>query len=304
MARSYYGIEAGGTKFVCAWGSDPHHLYDRIVIPTTTPEETLQQVIAHIRFVSQKTALSGIGAAVFGPIGLNAEDQHYGYITSTPKQQWRYTDFVGILEQATDLPVTFNTDVNVTAMGEYFWGAGKGLSDFIYMTVGTGIGAGAIVNGKLCHGALHPEMGHILVPKLANDHVESVCDYHAACLEGLASGPAIQARWDVKDAMLLPQDHLAWEMEADYLAAALMNYTLCLSPKRIIMGGGVMQQTHLFPLIRKKLNALLAGYVNHRYLDNMDAYVVPPLLKNNAGVLGAIALATVSHAEVDNLAII
>ena len=301
--RHFYGIEAGGTKFVCAWGSGPNDLHDRVVIPTTTPEETMQKVIAHIQETLQKTELHGIGAAVFGPIGLNPEMPDYGYITTTPKLNWRHYNFVGELKKATQLPVVFDTDVKVTVMGEYYWGAGRGLSDFIYMTVGTGIGAGAIVNGKLCHGAMHPEMGHIVMPKLPHDLGKSVCAYHDACLEGLASGPSLQARWSVSDAMDLSADHPAWEMEADYLAMALMNYTLMFSPKRIIIGGGVMQQTQLFQLIQKKLIKLLGGYVQHHYLADLENYIVAPGLKNNAGVLGAIALASaqrnVTHEELE-----
>jgi len=290
--NNFYGIEAGGTKFICAWGTDPDHLHDRVVIPTTTPHETMQKVIEHIRATQKKTTLAGIGAAVFGPIGLNPELDNYGYITTTPKAGWQHYNFVGELKNATGLPVVFDTDVNVTVMGEYYWGAGRGLSDFIYMTVGTGIGAGALVNGKLCHGAMHPEMGHIIVPKLPTDRGKSVCLFHDACLEGLASGPSLQARWSVTDAMHLPTDHIAWDMEADYLAMALMNYTFTLSPKRIIIGGGVMQQTQLFQMIQQKMITLISGYVNHYYLSDLTNYIVPPALKNNAGVLGAIALAS------------
>lgn len=297
--KNFYGIEAGGTKFICAWGTGPDDLHDRVVIPTTTPPETMSTVIAHIRETLRKTTLHGIGAAVFGPLGLNPELKNYGYITSTPKLAWRHYDFVGALQNAIPLPVVFDTDVNVTAQGELCWGAGQGISDFIYMTVGTGIGAGAVVNGKLCHGALHPEMGHILVPKLTHDHGNSVCAYHNTCLEGLASGPALQARWSVSDAMDLPLDHPAWEMEAYYLALALANYTFCYSPKRIMMGGGVMQQTQLFSMIREKFIPLLGGYVHHDYLENLAEHIMPPQLKNNAGVLGAIALAKTTLERMD-----
>ena len=287
----FYGIEGGGTKFVCAFGSGPNDLHDRVVIPTTTPEETMSRVVEHIRAVSKKTNLNGIGAAVFGPLGLNPEHDNYGFITTTPKLAWRHFDFIGELEKAVPLPVVFDSDVNVTAMAEYRWGAGRHLSDFIYITVGTGIGAGAIVNHKLCHGALHPEMGHMLIPKLPDDKGKSVCAYHDHCLEGLASGPSLQARFGVDDAMKLDENHIAWEMETHYLATAIANYTFCFSPKRIIMGGGVMQQTHLFKRIQQKLITFIGGYVQHPYLNQKNHYIVPPGLKNNAGVLGAIALA-------------
>lgn len=289
--KHYYGIEAGGTKFICAWGSDPLHLYDRISIPTTTPEETMQQVFDHIRAVQKKVRLTAIGAAVFGPIGLNPDDPAFGYITSTPKLPWRNYNFLNELQSKTQLPVFFDTDVNITAVGEHHWGAGVGLSDFIYLTVGTGIGAGAIVNNQLCHGAMHPEMGHLLIPKHKDDPSNGICHYHDTCLEGLASGPALCHKWQVACATELPENHIAWEIQAEYLSMAAMNYTLCFSPKRIIMGGGVMQQTHLFPKIRKRLHQLIAGYVTNSYIENSEMYITEPGLKSNAGVLGAIALA-------------
>lgn len=289
--QHFYGIEAGGTKFVCAWGSGPDDLKDRVVIPTTTPEETMSAVVAHLRSVMKKVKLNGIGAAVFGPLALNPEMENYGCITSTPKQAWRHYNFVGALHHATKLPIAFDTDVNVTAIGEQAWGAGKFISDFIYITVGTGIGAGAVVNDRICHGALHPEMGHILIPRHEKDLGKSVCSFHDSCLEGLACGPSLHVRWNVADAFDLPATHPAWELESHYLAVGIMNYILCLSPKRIILGGGVMQQSHLFPMIRKKVKKLINGYVQHDYLEKIDEYIVPAQLKNNAGVLGAIALA-------------
>lgn len=289
--QNFYAIEAGGTKFVCAWGSDPNHLYDRVTIPTTTPEDTLPKVIAHIKSIQKKVTLSAIGAAVFGPIGINPDFPDFGYITSTPKLAWRNFPFVSELQKETHLPVFFDTDVNVTAMGEHQWGAGKTLTDFIYMTVGTGIGAGAIVNNRLCHGAMHPEMGHLLIPLHPDDKANGTCHYHKNCLEGLASGPALCQKWGVSCATQLPLNHIAWEIEAYYLATALMNYTLCLSPKRIILGGGVMQQAHLLPKIRSQLHQLIGGYVSNHYLGDMTSYITKPHLSNNAGILGAIALA-------------
>ncbi len=170
-------------------------------------------------------------------------------------------------------------------------GAAKNISDFLYITIGTGVGAGAIINNKICHGAMHPEMGHILIPKHPDDPGECICPYHDNCVEGLAAGPSLKERWKVESAELLDKNHKAWEIESYYLATALVNYTLCLSPKKIIMGGGVMQQEHLFNLIREDFLKLLAGYMSHPYISDINNYIVPPKLKNNAGILGAIALA-------------
>lgn len=289
--KQYYGIEGGGTKFVCGVGSNPDDLHDRIVIPTTTPQETLPQVIEHIRAMQQRTTLAGIGVGIFGPLGLNPEYPHYGHITRSAKLAWHYTDIIGALEKATGLPVVFDTDVNAAALGEARWGNGKNISDFIYVTVGTGIGAGIIANHKLYHGALHPEMGHILIPKLANDTVKSVCAYHDSCLEGLACGPSMHARYNITNAMELKDDHPAWDMEAHYLATAVANYTFMLAPKRIIMGGGIMQQPTLLNKIKNKISSLTADYVEYPHLSDIDQYLVPPGLNNNAGLLGAIALA-------------
>ena len=295
--NNYYAIEAGGTKFVCAWGTGPDDINDRISIPTTTPEETMPQIIEHIK-QSQENAqkksnkkIKAIGAAIFGPLGLNPEFDSYGHITATPKLPWRNFDIIGELKKQSNLNITFDTDVNIAAMGEHKWGAAKNISDFIYITVGTGVGAGAIINNQICHGAMHPEMGHILIPKHKDDPGNCVCPYHDSCIEGLAAGPSLKERWNVESAELLDKNHQAWEIESYYLATALVNYTLCLSPKKIIMGGGVMQQEHLFKLIRKDFIKLLAGYMSHPYISDIDNYIVPPMLKNNAGISGAIALA-------------
>jgi fructokinase len=206
--------------------------------------------------------------------------------------QWINTDIAGAFRRALGIPVGIDTDVNAAALGESRWGAGKGLDTFIYLTVGTGIGGGGLANGILMHGMLHPEMGHILVPHdKEKDPFEGVCPYHKDCLEGLASGPAIQKRWG-KAGNELPLDHPAWELEAHYLSLGLAGYICVLSPQRIILGGGVMENIHLFPLIRKKVQEALNGYIRRsEILEKIDSYITPPMLNQKAGVFGALALA-------------
>jgi len=222
---------------------------------------------------------------------LHPDSPTYGYITTTPKPGWRHTDLVGAIRRALDVPVKFETDVNAAALGEARWGAARGLDTFIYLTIGTGIGGGGLVSGKLMHGLVHPEMGHIRLPHdFARDPFPGVCPFHGDCLEGLASGPALEKRWGAR-AETLPPDHPAWDLQAHYLALALVNYTCTLSPQRIILGGGVMEQAHLFPRIRRKVLELLNGYVQSpALLENIDAYIVPPALGKRAGILGALAL--------------
>ena len=287
------GIEAGGTKFVCAVGTGPDDIRDEIRYPTTTPSETIWRAIEYFRDAQRRYGpLAAIGIASFGPVDPNPASPTFGYITSTPKPGWRDTEFAGVVRRELGLPVGFDTDVNVAAVGEATWGAAQGLDTFLYLTIGTGIGGGGLVGGQLMHGLLHPEMGHIRVP---HDHTADpfagVCPFHGDCLEGLAAGPAIEARWGRTAADLAP-DHPAWRLEAQYLAFALVNFVCTLSPQRIILGGGVMDQQQLFPWIRNKVQELLADYVRaDAILAGIDDYIVSPGLGNRSGVLGAIALA-------------
>lgn len=279
-------IEAGGTKFVCGVGTKEGEVLDRISFPTTTPEETMGRVIAYFR----NKEIEAIGLGSFGPIDPVLGSDTYGYITTTPKPGWTNYNIVGALKEAFHLPVAFDTDVNGAALGEALWGAAKGAQSCLYMTVGTGIGVGAMIDGKLVHGLSHPEMGHIMVRRHSDDSYEGTCPYHSDCLEGLAAGPAIGRRAGVP-AGELPSDHPAWDMEAYYLAQALMNYVLILSPEKIVLGGGVMKQQQLFPLIHVRLQELLGGYVQHPSLnDGIGSYIVPPGLGDNAGISGALAL--------------
>jgi len=287
------GIEGGGTKFVCAVSTEAGEILAETRFPTSTPDETLARAVD---FFKEQTlilgSLAAIGVASFGPLDPRPASATFGYILPTPKPGWAHADIVGPLRKAFDIPIAFDTDVNGAALGEWRWGAAKGLDTLIYLTIGTGIGGGALVNGQLAHGLLHPEMGHIPLPHdKALDPFESNCPFHCDCFEGLASGPAMEKRWGQK-AETLPPDHPAWELEAHYIALALRSFICTLSPQRIVIGGGVAQQPQLMPLIRKKTVASLNGYVqSSAILEEIDAYVVPPALGGRAGVLGAIALA-------------
>ncbi len=283
------GIEAGGTKFLCAVATGPDNLQAETRFPTTTPAETIGRAVAFFR---QQGPLAAIGIASFGPLDPNPDSPTFGYITTTPKPGWAHTDLAGAIRRELSVPVGFDTDVNAATLAEHNWGAARGLDTFVYLTIGTGIGGGAMVNGKLVHGLIHPEMGHTRIPHDWDiDPFAGACPYHGDCLEGLAAGPAIQARWGQR-AETLPVDHPAWPLEANYLALGLVNIICCLSPQRIIMGGGVMQQPHLFPLLRRRVVELLNDYLKTpMLLDRIDQYIVPPGLGHQAGVLGAIALA-------------
>lgn len=277
------GIEAGGTKFVCAVGDEDGTIIDQIRIPTTLPEETIQKVIAFFKQYDIKAM--GIGS--FGPIDINSESATYGNITSTPKAGWRDFPFVQSLKDVFSIPIGFHTDVNVAALGEATLGAAKGLDSCLYITVGTGIGAGAMIQGQLLQGLSHPEMGHILVRRHPNDRYKGKCPYHHDCLEGLASGPAIEERWGEKGENLVNREEV-WDMEGYYIAQALMQYILILSPKKIILGGGVPHQQEVFSFIYKYLNEFVNQYVS---LPELSEYIVSPGLGDAAGITGALILA-------------
>ena len=289
---SFGGIEAGGTKFVCAAGGPGGAVLKKAVVATMTPEKTMAEVIEFFRSCHRVRPLSSIGLASFGPVDLDPRSPAYGTITTAPKPGWSGYDIVGALKKALGLPVGFDTDVNGAALGEYRWGAAQGLDTFIYVTVGTGIGAGGMVSGKLMHGLIHPEMGHMLFPKDPGDEYEGGCPFHGAmCLEGLASGPAIQKRWG-KPASELPPDHPAWELQAKYLGLAFANCVMVLSPQKIILGGGVSKQKHLYPMIREKMRGFLNGYIKHaKILSETDSYLVEPGCGEESGLRGALALA-------------
>lgn len=288
MEKTYLGaIEAGGTKFICAVGLKNGEILERSSFPTTTPGETMDRVF---EFFNGKP-IAALGVGTFGPVDLDSASETYGYITSTPKPHWSDFNLIGALQNLLPVPIGLDTDVNAAALGEATWGAAKGLDSCVYMTVGTGIGAGALVEGKLLHGLLHPEMGHITVKRHPDDPFSGKCPFHLDCLEGMAAGPAIEQRWGKKGYELADMKQV-WEFEAYYLAQAVVNFIYILSPKKIILGGGVMNQTKLFPMIRKHVLEMLNNYVGNReFLDGMDEFIVPPGLGDNAGLSGSLLLA-------------
>jgi fructokinase len=272
---TYGGIEAGGTKWVCAIGDGSEHVHETVTFPTTTPEETLARAAS---FFSHDGSLSAIGIGSFGPIELPG-----GRITTTPKAGWANTNLVAGLRARLDVPVAVDTDVNAAALAEHRWGAARGLGTFSYVTVGTGIGGGGMVEGRLMHGLLHPELGHMRIPHdRSRDLFDGVCPYHGDCFEGLASGEALAARWGKPAAEL--EDDEPWQLEAEYLGLGVVNLICALSPERVILGGGVMKQLRLLPLVRARVRNLLGEY-------GAIPQLVAPALGDRAGVLGAIELA-------------
>jgi fructokinase len=287
--KLYGGVEGGGTKFNCAVGSGPDHLVDEIRIPTTTPVETVQRVSDF--FSAHIGQLHGIGLGTFGPADVDPASPTYGYITATPKPHWANIDILGMLREKINLPFVMEMDVAIAALGEAKWGASKADSHSLYLTIGTGIGGGYIVDGKPLRGLTSLEAGHIRIPHDRElDPFRGFCPFHEDCFEGLAAGPSIEARFSQR-AETLGDEHPFWQIEAGYIAHALVNYILTLSPKRIIIGGGVMQNQFMFPSVRRKVQELMNDYIGHEMLTkHIDEYIVPPALGNRSGVLGAIAL--------------
>jgi fructokinase len=290
--RLYGGIEGGGTKFICIIGRSPDDIVDETRFPTTTPQETLQRISDFFTPYIESNRLKRIGLGSFGPVDTDPTSPTYGYITTTPKPGWANTDILGILKSRLHLPLVIDMDVAASALGEFRWGANQGIDPSLYLTVGTGIGGSYILDGKPLRGLVSLEMGHVYIPHdFKLDPFKGVCPYHGDCFEGLANGPAIQARFN-KPAETLPDDHPFWELEAGYIAAALANYIFTFPPKRIVVGGGVMHRVFLYDRIRTRLSALLNNYLNHPTLTSfLDDYIVPPALGYRSGVLGGIALA-------------
>ncbi len=290
--KLYGAIEAGGTKFVCCVASGPEHIVEEVRLATTTPEETLRKTIQFFEPYTSSEKIKTIGVGCFGPLDLNPNSPTYGFITATPKPGWSNADVRGALQRGLGVNVAFDMDVNAAAVGEYIWGASRGCDPSLYLTIGTGIGGGYLINGKPLVGMLNLEMGHLRIPHdRERDPFEGSCPFHGDCFEGLANGPAIEKRLGVKGATVLENDPF-WDIEADYIASALMNYILTLSPKKIILGGGVMQREFLFPKVRNRVRELLNGYVSSKViLEHIDEYILPPGLGNQAGSMGAIALA-------------
>lgn len=288
MSALFGGVEAGGTKWVCAVGSGPDDIADLETFATTQPDETISRAAEFFR--RQDGSLAAVGVGSFGPIDLRAGSPTWGRITTTPKAGWEDTDVGTAFAAALDLPVVLDTDVNAAALGEQRWGAAAGLDTFCYVTVGTGIGGGVMVDGRLLHGLFHPELGHMRIPHDRElDPFEGACPYHGDCFEGLASGEAMRRRWGRPGEEL--DDERVWSLEAAYLALGLVNATWALSPQRIVLGGGVMKQPALLPLVRSRLAELIGGYGAPELAGSIDGYVVPAALGDRAGVLGALALA-------------
>lgn len=282
----YGAIEAGGTKMVCAVGDETGKIIESTVIPTETPALTMPQIIEWFK----KFDIKALGLACFGPIDLHEESETYGYITSTPKLEWENFNILGCLKEALNVPVGFDTDVNGAILGEMVYGSAKGLTDAVYITIGTGIGGGVFSNGKLLHGMLHPEIGHMFIPRHPKDDFTGLCPYHGSCFEGLASGPSIESRWGAPGAELSDREEV-WDLEAYYIAEAITAVTMVLSPQRFILGGGVMKQEQLFPMIRRYVGQMIAGYLRTKELEDLNSFIVPSSLQGNQGILGALKLA-------------
>jgi fructokinase len=286
---AYGGIETGGSKWQCAVGSGPHDVPAAETIQTTTPAETIGRAVA---FFEREGPVEAIGIGSFGPIDQKLSSPTWGHITNTPKPGWAHTDVGRLIQRRLSVPVAFDTDVNAAALGEHRWGACRGLDTFCYITVGTGIGGGGMAGGKLLHGLLHPEFGHMRIPHdRVADPFDGVCPYHGDCWEGLASGLAIEARWG-RPAASLDGDQAVWELEARYLALGLVSVMCVLSPERIVVGGGVAHHDGLLNLVRRDVLALMNGYLEATAVrDDIADYITLPQLGMRAGVLGAIALA-------------
>ncbi len=281
-------LEAGGTKMICSLGDEQGHLLDRARFETWSPEETMPELLHY--FAGKGIDALGIGS--FGPLDLNPSSPTYGCITTTPKAKWQHYPLKKAFEDALNVPVALDTDVNAAVLAEQRLGAARGVSTCLYVTVGTGIGGGVMVNGELVHGLIHPELGHMLLRPAKDDPApDGFCPFHASCAEGLASGTAIRKRWGVR-AEELPLEHPAWQLEADYLAQLCMNALAVFSPEKIILGGGVMQKAGLIGLVRQSLQRMAGGYWQHKMLEEgLDEYIVLPALNGNSGAIGALLLA-------------
>jgi fructokinase len=282
-------IEAGGSKIVCSVGSDWREIYrsEKFVVTTKSPIETMAQILDWFELQNLRSPLSAIGIASFGPIDLEKKI----IAMSTPKKNWRGLSWQNsIHERFGPIPIGFDTDTNAAAIAEWRWGKALCRDVAVYVTVGTGIGGGVVIDGAQLHGLFHPEFGHMFIPRQDGDAFLGICPAHGSCLEGLASGPAINQRWR-RTGEQFPADHMAWELESDYLSFAIANVIAVVSPEVIIMGGGVMAVEGLIEKVRIKTQRLLAGYISKLQLrDGMENYLVPPSLGASAGVVGAFAL--------------
>jgi fructokinase len=289
VGELYGGIETGGTSTVCALGAGPNEIEAEEEFPTTSPAETIERAVA---FFAERSRPAAIGIGAFGPVDVDSGSETWGHVTTTPKPGWRHVSFAPVVRDRLDVPVAFDTDVNAAAIGEHRWGAARDAESLCYLTVGTGVGAGLVLAGRPVHGLVHPEMGHMRVPRdPARDPFLGVCPIHGDCWEGLASGPAMAERWGASPKEL-PDDHPAWELEAEYLALGLLAVVCVASPHRLVAGGGVMQRPGLLERVRRRLAGLIGGYLPTPLLgERIGEYLVAPELAPRSGVLGALALA-------------
>ena len=281
----YGALEAGGTKMVCAIGDECGNLVETKTFPTTTPTETIPLLLSFFK----QYPIKALGIGCFGPIDLDKKSSTYGYITSTPKLAWQYYDICGAFRDALHIPIGFDTDVNGSCLGEMTYGVAKGLHSVAYITIGTGVGVGICVDGKLMHGMMHSEAGHMLVKKYHGDTFEGACPFHGDCIEGLCAGGSIEKRCGMKSYMVDKND-IVWTYTGYYIAQAIVNLILSVSPQRVILGGGVMKQKQLLPIIREEVPKILKGYVKTKELEDMENYIVEPGCVDNQGILGALLL--------------
>lgn len=286
MSKLYGGIEAGGTKFVCAVADENLNIIDRISIETEMPEKTLNESIKFFK----KYNIEKLGIGTFGPVEINPKSLNYGMILNTPKVNWRNINIYKVFNESLDVPVIVDTDVNAAALGEYYAGYGQGKRSVLYITIGTGVGAGFVLEGKTLYGVNHPEMGHIAIKQIESDKYKGHCPYHGNCLEGLVSGPAIEARMGIK-AQFIEEEDSIWDINAKYIGQALYSFYLILSPEVILIGGGVSKQTHMFPKIRKAFSECNNDYMSNPKLNSLDSYILYPKNGQDAGLIGSIYLA-------------
>ena len=278
-------IEGGGTKFVCAIGDESGNIFERISIPTTTPTETLNKVID---FFKDKN-ITDIGFGSFGPIDLNEKSSSFGTILNTPKLSWKNFNVYKYLKDNLNSEIYMQTDVNVACLGEIYFGESKNYSNVLYITIGTGIGAGAYIDSRLINGVNHPEMGHIILKN--NSSFTGICPYHKNCFEGLCSGPAIKAHYGVSAVEL--RDEKSWDEIGKLVALALYDYSAILNPERIIIGGGVSHRDDLFYYTKKHFKEINNNYIQNKYINDLDNYIVKTSLADNSAILGCIALVNV-----------
>ena len=297
----YGALDVGGTRMICAVGNESGQIIDQISVLTATPDETMPQVIEYFKSkvdpsLPEDERISALGISCFGPVDVRENSKTYGTILNTPKIAWRNYPMLKTLQEALDIPVALDIDVNCALLGEATWGAAKGLHDAVYIKIGFGIGVGAISGGNPIHGMLHPEGGHIRVSVIPGDDYKGHCPSHGTCFEGMASGEAIEERWGKPGKQLADRPEV-WELEAKYIAQAINTLIMTLSPQKIILGGSVMNQAQLFPLIRKYVLEYINDYIDTKELRNINSYITPVALNGNQAVMGAFKLAESALAE-------